>query len=204
MPLADQLERFSKAPTQHKALGLLGITAFFSLTFYFMFYSDLVDQLKNLETQVATLEEEKTSYEEKIQKYDAFRAQVNQLLEEQKELVKVLPTESQMEDFLKQLKGQGELAGLNILTYQPTREKKQNFYAKIPVKMAIIGTFHQINQFFYSVGRLKRIVNIQDVTLGSGKVVELGVLLRASFVASTFRFLAPKKRQGPPQPRAGG
>lgn len=209
MAVSDQLEQFLKAPVKHKALGLLGITVFFGAIFYFMFYSDLSDRLNNLETQVVTLKQEVASYEDKMQKYEAFRAEVNKLLEEQKELVKVLPTKRQIPEFLKQLHGQGELAGLNILTFQPRGERRKNFYAKIPVRMAIVGTYHQISKFFYSVGRLKRIVNIQNVSLGNGKLIERGVLLKASFVASTFRFLSPKKKprgpgKGPGPRKAGG
>jgi type IV pilus assembly protein PilO len=202
MALAEQIERFSKAPLKHKALGLLLVSAFFGAIFYFVFYSDGADELSKLENKVKLLEMEVASYEEKKQKYMAFRAEVNKLLEEQKELLKVLPTDAEMPTFLQSLHAQGELAGLNILTFQPSAERRQNFYAVIPVHMAIAGTYHQINKFFYAVGQLKRIVNIQDVALGGARATEAGVVLRASFLASTFRFLSPKK--GPPPGRRGG
>jgi hypothetical protein len=43
-------------------------------------------------------------------------------------------------------------------------------------------------------------VNIQDVGLGRPKATEAGVVLQATFLASTFRFVAkpppPKRRRG--------
>ena len=196
MTLADQIERISKAPLKHK-LAAVGIAAaFFGAVFYFLFYADGAEQLTRLERQVQQLETEVASYEEKKQKYMAFRAEVNKLLEEQKELVKVLPTDAEMPMFLQSLHAQGELAGLSILTFQPGAEQRKNFYALIPVRMAISGTYHQINKFFYSVGQLKRIVNIQNVTLGQPRMVEAGVVLNARFLASTFRFLSPKPGKG--------
>lgn len=192
MALADQLERLSKAPLKHKLLGLVGISAFFGAVFYFMFYSDGADELGRLDTQVRTLEADVASYEQKKQKYMAFRAEVNKLLEEQKELLKVLPTDAEIPTFLQSLHAQGELSGLNILTFQPRGERRQNFYAQIPVSMVLSGTFHQINKFFYSVGQLKRIVNIRGLALGAPKPTEQGVLLKATFEATTFRFIAPK------------
>jgi type IV pilus assembly protein PilO len=176
MALAEQIERFSKAPLKYKALGLVLVSAFIGAVFYFVFYSDGQDQLTRLDREVKGLQEEVASYEEKKKKYMAFRAEVNKLLEEQKELIKVLPTEAEIPTFL------------------------QSLHAQIPVRMAITGTFHQITKFFHSVGQLKRIVNINDLNLGTPAVTEHGVMLRANFVASTFRFIAP---QGGP-PGAGG
>jgi type IV pilus assembly protein PilO len=205
MAFNDVVEKFSRAPTKHKAVGLVLITAVFGLVFYFMFYSDLATQVDGLERKIKTLRAEKASYEEKQQKYNAFRAEVNKLLEEQKELVKVLPTDAEIPTFLQSLHAQGELAGLNILTFEQQPEVRLNFYAKIPVRMVISGTYHQINKFFYTVGQLKRIVNIQDVTFSAPTVGEQGVVLKASFVASTFRFIAPQTQPpgGAPRPPRG-
>lgn len=196
MALAVQIEKFSKLPFKHKLIGLAGVTILFVAVFYFMFYSDIDNELRRLDSEIGTLQRQVAAYEEKKQKYMAFRAEVNKLLEEQKELVKVLPTQAEIPSFLQSLHAQAELTGLNILTFQPGRERRKRFYAQIPVKMAISGTYHQIKRFFYTVGQLKRIVNIGGLQLANPKVRPRGVVLRASFVASTFRFLEPKARSG--------
>jgi type IV pilus assembly protein PilO len=201
--MSEQLEQLSKAPLKHKVLGLALITAVFGALFYFVFYSDLSDKLKNMENRVTLLKQEVADYEEKKQNYMRVRADVNNLLEQQKELLKVLPTEAEIPSFLQALHAQAELAGLNILTFQPGGEVSQKFYAKIPVQMSISGTYHQISKFFCEVGRLKRIVNIQDVQLASPKVTDEGVVLRAKFIASTFRFVSPKKKKSGQKRRRG-
>lgn len=202
MALAEQMERLSKAPLKHKVLGLVLVSALIGAVFYFVFYSDGADQLASLDRQVSNLETEVASYEQKKQQYMAFRAEVNKLLEEQKELLKVLPTDAEIPTFLQSLHAQAELSGLNILSFDPKGERRKNFYAEIPVSMAISGSFHQINKFFYSVGLLKRIVNIQNLALGAPTPTEQGVMLKADFEANTFRFLAPQQAGGPG--RTGG
>jgi type IV pilus assembly protein PilO len=201
MALAEQIEKFSKAPLKHKAIGLVVASIIVGAIFYFLFYSELADRETGLNAQIANLQQEVATYEEKKQKYMAFRAEVNKLLEEQKELIKVLPTQAEMPNFLSSLHAQGELTGLNILTFQPGPEEPQAFYSKIPVAMAISGTYHQISKFFYSVGSLKRIVNITDLTLGEALAVEAdqSILLKASFTASTFRFISPAEGQAAPE-----
>ena len=196
---AELIEKFSKLPTQHKILGFVFISLFAGVLFYFVFYSDLVDKEAKLGERIKTLQTEKVDYENKKRRYLAFRGEVSKLLEKQKELTKVLPTKSEIHSLLQSIHAQGELAGLNILTFAPQPEQRLQYYAKIPVQLIITGSFHQISKFFYSVGKLKRIVNIQDLTLkgqpGNGE----SPLLKASFLASTFRFLAAK----PPPPPAG-
>ncbi len=196
----ELVERFSKAPTKSKVIGLVFLGGIFGAVFYFMFYSDVADKAVNLGKRIVTLQQEKASYEDKQRRYNSFRAEVAKLLEEQKELLKVLPTDAEIPSFLQSLHAQAELAGLNILVFEQGAEQPQNFYATIPVKMELSGSYFQINKFFYSVGQLKRIVNIRDVVLSNPTNVEGegSVMLKATFTASTFRFLAPPEPKGPP------
>lgn len=191
MALAGPIEQFSRLPLKHKLIGLAGVTLLFGVVFYLIFYSDIDTELQSLDREISRLEREVASYEEKKQRYMAFRAEVNNLLEEQKELVKVLPTQAEIPSFLQSLHAQAELIGLTILQFKPSQERRKKFYAQIPVMMSISGTYHQIKRFFYAVGQLKRIVNIGNLNLGKPVPKEHGVVLKASFVASTFRFLEP-------------
>ncbi|MBK6848062.1 MAG: type 4a pilus biogenesis protein PilO [Proteobacteria bacterium] len=185
----EVLQQFDRLQSKLK-LALLGaIVAAVAAAFYFLLYADLVTQTEAAQAQVAQLQGEKASYEDKKQRYIAFRAEVKGLLQEKKELVKVLPTEAEIPSFLQALHSQAELAGLNIMTFEKQPEAARGFYAEIPVRMLINGTYHQINKFFYSVGQLKRIVNIQDVGLGDVQETAQGMLLKARFVSSTYRFL---------------
>jgi type IV pilus assembly protein PilO len=199
------IEKLNKTPTKQKVAILVFISAFFGAIFYFMFYSDLITASDNLDRKMKERRDERASYAEKQRQYASFRQEVMKLLEEQKELVKVLPTDSEIPTFLQAVHAQGELSGLNILTFEQLPEQQRNFYAVIPVRMAISGTYHQVLKFFHAVGQLKRIVNISNVSLTAGAATEQGVVLSASFLASTFRFLAPPEPQpgAPPPPPKG-
>lgn len=193
MALSDVMERFVRTPTRVKVIALLAISAFIGAIFYFVFYSDLADKAKIMAAQVTQLKAEKAKYLDRKQRYRAFRAEVNKLLDEQKELLKVLPDDANISTFLQSIHAQAAAAGVNILTYDQRPEVRQSFYAQIPVRMTISGSFHQISKFFYYMEKdLKRIVKIQDLLLTSPTQTEQGVVLRAQFVISTFRFVGKR------------
>ena len=184
--MSDLIEKFARLTAAQKWAGLAGILVVFGVGFYFLFYSELEVKADRLKRQRARLELTKAEYEEKKQKYMAFRAEVKKLLAQKKELLKVLPTQAEIPSLLQSLHAQAELAGLNMVSFSKQGEQPHGFYATIPVHMVIRGKYHQISKFFYSVGRLKRIVNVRDVLLTRA---EGGQELVAKFVASTFRFI---------------
>src|SRR4029077_12516733 len=149
------------------------------------------DEEAHLEQDKARLEKEKKEYERRKQEYLAFRNEVNALLEEQKELLRVLPKADDIEQFIENVQAQIELTGLTKVDWSREPAQPVEMYVKIPIKMSLIGTYHQINHFFKQVGDLKRIVNIEDVALdpvGLGIPVDQQNQLKANFTATTFMF----------------
>ena len=43
------------------------------------------------------------------------------------------------------------------------RRSPQEFFAKVPMKLTLAGKFHQVAKFFYGVGQLDRIINIENI-----------------------------------------
>jgi type IV pilus assembly protein PilO len=173
-------------------LGIMaGLLALIGGGYWYFFYSDMQDEVAHLEQDKARLEKEKHEYEKRKQEYLAFRNEVNSLLEEQKELLRVLPKADDIEQFIENVQAQIELSGLSKV--ESVREPAQpvEMYVKIPIKMSLTGSYHQINRFFKQVGELKRIVNIEDLALDP---VTVGISpeqpnpLKANFTATTFMF----------------
>jgi type IV pilus assembly protein PilO len=173
-------------------LGILvGIVVLLGGGYYYFFYGDMLDEQATLEKDKERLEKEKREYERRKQEYLAFRNEVNALLDEQKELLRVLPKKDDIEQFIENVQAQIELSGLSKV--ESVREAAQpvEMYVKIPIKMSLTGTYHQIDHFFKQVGELKRIVNIEDLSLDPvavGAPLDQPNLLKANFVATTFMF----------------
>ncbi len=159
--------------------------------YWYFFYSDMMDEQAQLEKDRVRLDKEKHDYEKRKQEYLAFRNEVNALLEEQKELLRVLPKKDDIEQFIENVQAQIELSGLSKVSSVREAAQPVDMYVKIPIRMSLTGTYHQINRFFKQVGDLKRIVNIEDLSLEPVQVQTpegQQNLLKANFVATTFMF----------------
>jgi type IV pilus assembly protein PilO len=195
-------------------LGVLaGLVVFLGAGYWYFFYSDMMDEMEELTRQAEKLDKEKKEYEKRKLEYLAFRNEVNALLDEQKELLRVLPKSDDIEQFIESVQAQIELSGLQKVASIRDAAQPVEMYVKIPIKMSLVGTYHQINHFFKNIGDLRRIVNIEDLRLDPNNPEATGsmsapTLLKANFVATTFQFQdkgkGPQGRPGTTSITSGG
>ncbi len=134
-----------------------------------LLYDDLSSQIElargkelSLRAQLKKAEESKEQYQkdlaEKIKREQAGR--------EQK---KMLPDDPETPAFLSSIQGAAIVAGVNLNSWSPMEQTPQEFYAKVPMKLTLAGKFHQIVKFFYNVGQLDRITNIENIQIKAVK-----------------------------------
>ena len=195
--MGNLFDRIALAPLVAKIGVLLGVLALLAGGYWYLFYSDLLEEKEQLQQEAEKLNREKKEYEKRKAEYLAFRNEVNALLEEQKELLRVLPKNDDIEQFIENVQAQIELSGLSKVSSVREAAQPVEMYVKIPIRMSLLGTYHQINRFFKNVGDLKRIVNIEDLQLApSSETGAPANSLKANFVATTFQFV-DKARGGP-------
>jgi type IV pilus assembly protein PilO len=81
-------------------------------------------------------------------------------------------------------------------------ESPAGFYARVPIKIEVSGSFHEILVFFDKVAKLPRIINISDITFKDPTFKNQKMILKAEFLATTFRFIEGQQQQGVQQPGA--
>ena len=101
-------------------------------------------------------------------------------------LVKQLPNRSEIDALLTDINQAGLGRGLQFELFRPSpQEKMQDFYAELPIKIKITGTYHDMGAFASDVGKLSRIVTLNDIALSAGK--DNTLIMDAT--AKTFRYL---------------
>jgi type IV pilus assembly protein PilO len=183
------LQKLLRLKTPVKIAATLGVMLIIVGAYGGLFYLDIEDQIKAARARGAQLQGEKANYEKRKREYQAYRNELVQLQQEQRDLLKALPRNAEIPTFLSNLQEQAELAGLEIITLTIGAENAQELYIRIPVHIEVRGTYHSITKFFKNLSELPRIVNVERLSLGIERV-EIGgsPRLRAKFTAVTFRY----------------
>jgi type IV pilus assembly protein PilO len=95
----------------------------------------------------------------------------------------------------------GRGAGLEFLLFRPKPEVPKDFYAEVPVDIAVSGTFYNVADFFVGVSKLPRIVNINNVSVSDIKSAGGRTTLKVNCLATTFRFLEKKEIKDEKKPK---
>ncbi|MBN2575942.1 MAG: type 4a pilus biogenesis protein PilO [Deltaproteobacteria bacterium] len=183
------LQKLLRLKTPVKVAATLGVMIAIAGAYGGLFYLDLEDQIKGARARGAQLQAEKATYEARKREYQAYRTELTQLQQEQRDLLKALPKKAEIPTFLSNLQEQAELSGLEIISLRIDAENPMELYIRIPVRIEVRGTYHSITKFFKNLSELPRIVNVESLSLGVERAVAgTSPRLRAKFVAATFRY----------------
>jgi type IV pilus assembly protein PilO len=183
------LQKLLRLKTPVKIAATLGVIVLLAGAYVGLFYLDIEDQIKGARARAGQLQGEKASYETRKREYQAYRTELTQLQQEQRDLLKALPKQAEIPTFLSNLQEQAELSGLEIVSLSIDAEQPSDLYIRIPVRIDVRGTYHSITKFFKNLSELPRIVNVEKLSLAIDKAERaISPHLRAKFVAVTFRY----------------
>lgn len=163
-------------------LILLLILVFASYWFDWQEQIAQIDGAKAKEAQLRT-----TFLSKKKQAIDlpAYRKQLADIESQFGELLKQLPGKSEMDALLTDINQAGLGRGLQFELFRPApQETARDFYAELPITIRVTGNYHDLGAFASDIGRLSRIVTLNDISLATAKA---GLTMDAT--AKTFRYL---------------
>ncbi|MCU0663998.1 MAG: type 4a pilus biogenesis protein PilO [Myxococcota bacterium] len=187
----EGLDKLAKVPLSRKIAVLVVFVFLIGVGFWFQFYTPVTEELDNLKTQYAQLEEQQNEARQRKATYDRDRRRRDELEKNFVQQIKALPADAQISAFLNKLSIQAELVGLEILSVKPTEEEAAEYFVRIPVELQMRGTFHQLSKFFYLVGNLDRIINIENISFEAEQADESSTILKSKVLATTFRSAQP-------------
>ena len=78
---------------------------------------------------------------------------------------KLLPSDKEIPELLTKITELGTESNLDMSTFVPQTLRKKGFYAEIPISLQITGSYHDVAIFFEKIGKMDRIMNIQNVRM---------------------------------------
>jgi type IV pilus assembly protein PilO len=188
----------AKIPMPARIGAGVGLAVLVALAYWVMFYTDVSQKISQARTQTAQLNNQLNEQRAAQASYFADRDELAMRQQRQRELNKVLPETTEQAAFLSSIQQVSNVSGIDLKAWQPLDERQEAFFAKVPMRLEISGRFHQVAKFAYEIGKLDRIINIENIQLDSPKVVGEDVMLHARCLATTFHMVTkggggPKK-----------
>jgi len=125
-------------------------------------YFLIADQQEDLGRRVVQEEQLKKDFHDKQQRVAnlaALKAQLDEMRDILRQLLRQLPSKTEMPALLVDISQTALSAGLETQLFQPGAESvKEGFYAEKPITLRMRGTYHQFGTFISGVAALPRVV----------------------------------------------
>jgi type IV pilus assembly protein PilO len=189
------LTHILRLPRQQKIGFLAGLVVFLLVIGYFYVYLPGDDQVTKLAEEITGVRADRDKKKALSVNLPKLQKELQEWDAKLKAAVAQLPDRKEIPDLLSSLSTKAREAGLEILLFRPRAENFQEFYAEIPVDIVVRGGFFNAVTFFDEVGKLNRLVNIDNIDLKNPKVGGDQVALEISTLATTYRFLDEAERK---------
>lgn len=150
-----------------------------------------LEQARAAETELRATFERK---QRKIANLDAYKAQLDDMRRSFGAMLRQLPNKTEVANLLNDISQTRVASGLEEELFQPQGEVQKDFYAEIPNRIVVVGSYHEMGAFVSGVASLPRIVTIDNVEIrpaGGNRRAEGGNTgeLRMQALAKTYRYL---------------
>jgi type IV pilus assembly protein PilO len=183
-------------PKSVKTFFIVLLIGVIVLAGWYVKVSNEQDTLAQGVQQEAKLKSEFARKQAKAVNLDALRTQLDDMKDMLRQLLRQLPSKTEMPELLVDISQTALAAGIDVELFKPGPEAPKEFYAEQPIQLRMIGTYHQFGTFISGVASLPRVVilTMHDVSLtplkpgSKGDPVPGGMLVLQGTV-KTYRYL---------------
>ncbi|MDR3554683.1 MAG: type 4a pilus biogenesis protein PilO [Syntrophobacteraceae bacterium] len=181
-------EKISDLPAAHKALLFVGTLFFMGVVFYYLQFQSQLDTISQLDSQISSQQATLVSLKAAAARVKVLTKGISQSEQELNKLLTLLPDQKEIPGLLESVSRLGAYVGLENILFQPEPERLSEFYATIPVRLDLIGTFDDLGVFLDSVSKLDRILKVESLDLVRQTQAQTP-LLKVTCEIVTYRFL---------------
>ncbi len=166
-----------------------------TLSIYFFVINSEIPLLERVELEEqelrATFEERQT----KAANFDAYRSQLAEIERSFGAMLRQLPGRTEVPNLLVDISQTGLGAGLEEQLFQPMGEIRREFYAELPIRIRLSGSYHELGNFVSGIAALPRIVTLHDINIRPLTPDALDELT-LDVTAKTYRYLDEDPTEG--------
>jgi type IV pilus assembly protein PilO len=170
--------------------GAVGI-AFLGLTLVGIYFLVLDEQRPELQRRQDEEQQLRQQFREKHAKavnLEVYKQQLKDIERSFGALLRQLPGKTEVPNLLVDISQTGLAAGLEEKLFQPEPEQKKDFYAELPIKIRLTGSYHQFGEFVSGIAALPRIVTLHNIDIKPDNK-DAYDQLSLELTAKTYRYL---------------
>jgi type IV pilus assembly protein PilO len=195
MSFVDELKRLDpkdigRWPLLFRALavGVIFVVMTVALI-YFVPLRTLMPDLDHAHEQEADLMRTFDERQRKAANFEAYKVQLKEMERSFGAMLRQLPGRTEVPSLLVDISQVGLSSGLQEKLFQPAPEVRKDFYAELPIKIRLTGSYHQFGSFVSGIAALPRIVTLHDISISS-ETKDMGTdRLTLDVTAKTYRYL---------------
>jgi type IV pilus assembly protein PilO len=180
----------SKLPPIAKAGVGAALALLLFVAYYVIFFGDISSSIKAAQAQERNLHSALAEARKNEFAYQKDLAELTDREQRQRVFEKILPANTEYPAFLSSLQNVANSTGVSLSAWTPQEEVPEQFYARVPMKLEVSGRYHQIAKFFYGVGQLDRIINMENIAITEPKPEGDDVVVKVEALATAFRMLS--------------
>ena len=161
---------------------------------YMLLISGKREELEGLEGQEATLRQQFSTEQARAVNLEPLKQQLAQMEQVLQQMLRQLPSKTEMPDLIIDISQTALSSGLTNQLFEPEQEQIKEFYAEKPIKLKMVGSYHQFGAFVSGVASLPRVViltmhdiNLKPVDKANGN--SRAGALELSGTVKTYRYL---------------
>jgi type IV pilus assembly protein PilO len=190
------------------AVGVCFVVLTIVLAYVFV-WDEQRPNLQRSEDTEQTLRQEFKAKHAKAVNLEVYKQQLKDIERSFGALLRQLPGKTEVPNLLVDISQSGLSAGLEEKLFQPQPEQKKDFYAELPIKISLTGSYHEFGEFVSGIAALPRIVTLHDIEIKSVNK-DAYDQLTLDLTAKTYRYLdedelavSDPKKDGKHHPRPG-
>jgi type IV pilus assembly protein PilO len=170
---------------------LAAVAAFLVLTLllsYLLVWSSKSPELDQKRAEELTLRDTFRTKQNRAVNLGAYKQQLVDIERSFGALLRQLPGRTEVPNLLVDISQSGLAAGLEEKLFQPAAEDRKDFYAELPIKIRLTGSYHEFGEFVSGIAALPRIVTLHDIEIRPTKPGASDELT-LNLTARTYRYL---------------
>jgi type IV pilus assembly protein PilO len=174
----------------------LGFAVVAGLGWYSFVWNDDRPLLQKAEADELDLRAQFESKQQRAANLDAYRAQLGEMERSFGAMLRQLPGKTEVPNLLVDISQTGLAAGLTEKLFQPGAEKSNGFYAELPIKIKLVGSYHDFGRFVSGIAALPRIVTLNDIQISPVDAKGGYDNLTMDVTAKTYRYIEDESAKG--------